>query len=315
MKKISKELELEIIKKYKNGMSMKNLALELDAKVTTVFRVLKRNNIQTRSKGGIERLNEEEIVTLYKSGISSTILAQERNVNVHTITNILEKHGVKRDNNYHNLNLIEDYWEKIDGKDKAYFLGLLITDGNVIGNAVRLSLHVRDKYILEIFSKVTQNENKIYEDTRNCATYGIKRAKWVTDLAKYGVVPNKTLTVEMPLLDDNLMPHLIRGMIDGDGWISKRGQIGFCGNQKTVTQVKDFLVSKLGVYDVKVIQCKSSTLYMVGWGSKKDFKTICEYLYQDKEEFYLQRKFEKFCSVIQGNTEVSSEITKGSETP
>ena len=55
MKKISKELELEIIKKYKNGMSMKNLALELDANVATVFRVLKRNNIQTRSKGGIER--------------------------------------------------------------------------------------------------------------------------------------------------------------------------------------------------------------------------------------------------------------------
>lgn len=315
MTKISKDLELKIIERYKDGISMKNLALEFGINTTTVFNVLKRNHIPTRSKGGIERLNEEEIITLYKSGISSTILAQERNVSVHTITNILEKHNVERNNHYHNLNLIEDYWENINSKDKAYFLGFLITDGNVIGNAVRLSLHIKDKHILETFSKVTQNNNKIYEDTRNCATYGVKRPKWVKDLAQYGVIPNKTQTVGMPLLNDDLMPHLIRGLIDGDGWITKRGQIGFCGNHKTVTQVRDFLVSKLDVYNVKVIQCKLSTLFMISWGGKKDFKTICEYLYQDKDEFYLQRKFNNFCSVIHGNTEVISEIAKGSETP
>lgn len=74
------------------------------------------------------------------------------------------------------------------------------------------------------------------------------------DLEKYGIVPQKTYSVEMPQLDEIMMPHLIRGMIDGDGWISyKSHQLGFCGNEKTVTQLKEYLVKLLKVYDVKVL--------------------------------------------------------------
>ena len=315
MRKIDKETEDLIIERYQSGIPMRFVGQDLGINGTTVFNILKRNKIKTRSKGGIEHLNEEEIISLYKSGISSSIIAEKYNVTIHTITNLLEKNGIQRNNIYHNLNLIEDYWENIDTKDKAYFLGFLITDGNVIGNAVRLSLHIRDKEILEIFSQVTRNDNKLYEDKRNCVSFGVKRKKWVDDLSKYGVIPNKTLTVTMPLLQDDLMPHLLRGLIDGDGWISNKGKIGFCGNKETVTQVRNYLVNKLNVYNVSVVQCKSSTLYMIQWANKRDYQKICEYIYQDKEKYYLQRKYKNYLLTIHGNTEVSSEITKGSETP
>lgn len=315
MKKIDKEIENLIIERYQSGIPMRFVGKDFGINGTTVFNILKRNKIKTRSKGGIEYLNEEEIVSLYKSGMSSSFIAEKYNVTTHTITNLLEKNGIQRNNIYHNLNLIEDYWENIDTKDKAYFLGFLITDGNVIGNAVRLSLHIRDKEILEIFSKVTRNENKLYEDNRDCVSFGVKRKKWVDDLSKYGVIPNKTLTVTMPLLQEDLMPHLLRGLIDGDGWITKNGKIGFCGNKETVTQVRNYLVNKLNVYNVSIIQCKSSTLYMIQWANKRDYQKICEYLYQDKEKYYLQRKYKNYLLTIHGNTEVSSEIAKGSETP
>lgn len=314
MGKIDKELEIKIIKHYADGVPMRFIAQELGLNTTSVFNVLRRNNVKTRTKGGIEQLDADEIIALYKSGIPSTKIASQKKVSVHTITNILEKHDVTRDNVYHNTSLKEDYWFDINTKDKAYFLGFLITDGNVIGNAVRLSLNIKDKHILETFADVTNNENKLYEDKRNCVVYGVKRAKWVEDLSKYGIVPNKTANVEMPILQDELMPHLIRGLIDGDGWITKRGQIGFCGNEKTVTQLRDYLVEKLGVHNVKVVQSRK-TLFMVGWASKCDFKTICEYIYHDKGDFYLHRKFDNYQSVINGNTEVSSEIAQGSETP
>ena len=67
----------------------------------------------------------------------------------------------------------------------------------------------------------------------------------------------------MPLIKNDLMSHLIRGIIDGDGWITKRGQIGLCGNYQLVSQVKDYLVDTLNVYNVKIIQCKTPTLYMI----------------------------------------------------
>jgi len=40
-----------------------------------------------------------------------------------------------------------------------------------------------------------------------------------TDLEKFGVVPRKTLLTFLPSLSPELMPHLIRGIIDGDGSI------------------------------------------------------------------------------------------------
>ncbi len=315
MKKIDKEIEKVIIERYQNGIPMRLAGADLNINATTVFNVLKRNNIKTRTKGGIDQLDAESIIMEYKKGISSTKIAKKYEVDVHTITNILEKNGIKRDNLYYNINLVENYWEIIDTNDKAYFLGFLIADGNVIGNAVRLSLHIRDKEILEKFSIVTQNENQLYEDKRNCVTFSVKRKKWVDDLSKYKVVPRKTPIVTLPPLNEKWMPHLLRGLIDGDGWITKNGRVGFCGNKETVTQVRNFLVDKLFVYNVAIIQCRESTLYMVQWSNKKDFCSICEYLYQDKEEYYLKRKYNNYITAIHGNTEVSSEITQGSETP
>mgnify|MGYP003292048852 CR=1 FL=1 len=140
MGKIDKELEIKIIKRYADGVPMRFIAQELGLNTTSVFNVLRRNNVKTRTKGGIEQLDADEIIALYKSGIPSTKIASQKKVTVHTITNILEKHDVTRDNVYHNTSLKEDYWFDINTKDKAYFLGFLITDGNVIGiNTLKLS--------------------------------------------------------------------------------------------------------------------------------------------------------------------------------
>lgn len=315
MKKINEEIEKNIIEMYQNGISMMRIGKCLNLSSSNVYYVLKKNKIKTRTKGGIEPLDDEKVISQYKSGMPSTKIAELNKVSVHTITNILEKHNISRSNIYHNLNLIEDYWENIDTKDKAYFLGFLISDGNVIGNTVRLSLNEKDIDILKIFKSVTKNENKLYEDKRGCVSFGVKRKKWVDDLSKYGVVPNKTLIVKIPYIKEELMHHLLRGLIDGDGWVTKRGKIGFCGNKETVTQVHDFFVTKLQVYDVAVIRYKNSDLYAIQWSSKKDFKKICDYLYFDKEDFYLKRKYENFLMATHGNTEVISEIAKGSETP
>lgn len=315
MKRTDRETENKVISEYNSGKSLAKIGRLLGLSPVTVMNILNRNNIQLRTKGGIYRLDEDSVINSYRSGQTCKQIAENFNVCLKTICNILEKNGIDRDNIYHNISLINNYWENIDTYDKAYFLGFLITDGNVFGNEVRLQLSSKDEYILKIFSDKTNNSNQIYKDKRGFSAFSIKRKSWVNDLSKYGVIPNKTSTVFLPGVNENLMPHLLRGIFDGDGWITFKGHtIGLCGNETLTTQVRDYLVNKLGVFNVKVIK-NNDNLWSVSWSSKRDIKLIGEFLYKDKKDCYLTRKFDNYTKIIQVDTEVSSEISKGSETP
>lgn len=101
-KKLSLETEQEIINQYKNGLSMAKVGALFNISGTTVMRVLERNNIPKRTKGGIYQLPEEQIVERYTSGESCQIIANDYKVSFHTISSILDKFNVPRTNKYHN---------------------------------------------------------------------------------------------------------------------------------------------------------------------------------------------------------------------
>lgn len=128
----------KIIALYQEGKSMKAAGESYNVTSATVKAILERNNIPKRTKGGIYALPEKDIINQYKSGDSCQIIANKYKVSFHTISNILEKYKIPRNNLYHNKALIEDYWETINSNDKAYFLGFMITDGNISGNMIRL---------------------------------------------------------------------------------------------------------------------------------------------------------------------------------
>lgn len=265
----------------------------------TAFNIIKRNNIPTKTKGGIYELPIDEIVVLYKSGMKVTDIAEKYNVCYKTIYNYLKSNNIKPDYIYTNQSLDRNYFKFIDRYDKAYFLGFLITDGSVVGNNITLQIKAEDSRILNTLSKKICNENPIYYDNRGLASLHFKSKELVNDLAQYGVVERKTFSTYLPIFYDiNLMSHLIRGMIDGDGWISYKGHnIGFCAaHESIVTAVRDFLVYTLGVYNVKVI--KSNTVYSIQWCSKKDIYLIGDFIYHDRRDCYLDRKFYEFVQIV-----------------
>lgn len=294
MKKVDNVIERQVIVEYNSGKSLSSVGKIFNLSQVTVYNILKRNNITLRTKGGIYKLDEDNIVSEYKIGKTCKEIADKNNVSLNTVCNILKKNKIPRDNIYHNNDLVNNYWENIDTYDKAYFLGFLIADGNVSGNNIRLQLSSKDEYILKIFSNKTNNSNKIHSDKRGLSSFNVKRKSWVSDLSKYGVVPNKTKTVYLPILDNEVMPHLLRGIFDGDGWVTYKGHaIGLCGNETLITQVRDFLITKLDIYKVKVIK-NNDNLWSISWSSKKDIKLIGDYLYKDKNDCYLHRKYNNF---------------------
>ena len=155
---------------------------------------------------------------------------------------------------------------------------------------VKNTTYIKDDYILEKFSFYTKNTNKLIKVNRQnkgkFTAFSVKREKWVNDLSKFGVIPNKTFNVELPILSEDVMPHLIRGLIDGDGWISEKGkQIGFCGNEKCVTQLRDYLCSKLNISIPKIIH-PDTNLWQITWHKKNDIRTICEFMYKDGQAIW-----------------------------
>lgn len=306
MKRFSQEVEQKIVSLYSQGLSMKECAKQCGMNTTSVFNILKRNNVASRTKGGIDPISDSEIADLYNQGQSCQEIADKFHVTFHTISDRLEKLKIPRNNIYYNKGLVENYWQIIDSPDKAYFLGLLLTDGNISGNLVRLELHIHDIEILQTFLKYTNNQNQIYcNKNRPHCSFQVKRKQWVTDLAQYGMIANKTYTVTYPNgISDALTSHFIRGLIDGDGWISyKAHSIGFCGNEPLVKAVRDILVEKLGVYCVKILHT-SEHLWQISWAGKSDVRKIGHFIYKDKSDLYLKRKYEHFTLI--DNTELTS---------
>ena len=313
MRKTDKAIENQVIDLYLSGESFKSIENILHINSVTAYNIIKRNNIETRTRGGINLLPSEDIIRDYQSGIKIADIAQKYNVCEKTIYNYLSSNNIDRNYIYINRSLNRQYFKCIDSYDKAYFWGLLVTDGCICGNNVSITLKIEDSNILNTLSQKIGNENQLYFDKRGCATLHFKSKEIVNDLALCGVFPRKTFFPHMPILFYRyLMAHVIRGLIDGDGWISyKSHSIGFCSANFNMAQdVKNYLVWALGVYDVAVVA--THTCYTIQWSSKKDIKLIGDFIYQDKKDCFIERKYNNFIQIItHDNTEITNQITQG----
>ena len=201
-----------------------------------------------------------------------------------------------------------NYFENIDSPDKAYYLGLIFADGNIridnrinkgISKIFQISLTEEDKYILETFNKYANFNTSLIQHHINDKKprYGlcINSSKIYDDLIKLGVTPRKSKEgIDfIPKISEDLISHFIRGYFDGDGIAKKEGYIGFCGDLKIIQYIKSQLVAKCNVKTNTITYNKANHIYYIQWSSKKDIQSIFNYLYKDKSDLYLKRKYKK----------------------
>ena len=167
-------------------------------------------------------------------------------------------------------------------------------------------------------------------------------------LVSYGCVPNKSLILKFPdkniFKSEDLIKHFIRGYFDGDGCISynkyftKSGikispMCSVISTKNFIEITKKYLASK----GIKSVICKDKRHHentRILRFYQKDSRKLLNYLYTDCC-IYLDRKYNRalffkgFCRSLKefnellsseigegcdANPEISSEITKGSET-
>ena len=204
-------------------------------------------------------------------------------------------------------NSFNNYFETIDTADKAYFLGLIVADGSIIDygknkgyekKVLALELTESDEYIIKRFMQYSNIDTKIYcnDSTRSIK---VNSSKLYDDLVNLKVYPNKSrIGTSFPDIPEELYSHFIRGYFDGDGIANKHGYIGFCGSLDLLTSIKDYLINELHINDVKITYNKSNGIYYVQWSAKENCKTLFDYLYKDKDDLYLVRKYEKLYNVL-----------------
>ena len=89
MKRLEFQVQNKIIAKYQQGVSMRTIGQLFGVNATTVFNVLKRYDIQTRTRGGIYKLDDTQVCQKYKKGMSCQQIADQCKVTFHTISNIV----------------------------------------------------------------------------------------------------------------------------------------------------------------------------------------------------------------------------------
>lgn len=164
--------------------------------------------------------------------------------------------------------------------------------------AIRLRLKSEDREILELFNKALNSNVEIkteHSATTEVSALVLCSKKMYTDLAKYGIVPNKTESIKfIEFQDIELTKAYIRGLFDGDGWCyfsNNSREIGFCGNESTCNGIAKFFVEVLHIPNIKVIPYKS--IYRIRICNKIGIKTFYNEVMKGHRELSLKRKFDK----------------------
>lgn len=252
---------------------------------------------------------KEEIIKYYLSQPMTMKQVEDKYELSHpTIIKILKDVPKYPKAKLNNPNANERFFEKIDSEEKAYFLGLLISDGNVFKDktgrqaSISITLDLNDEYILQKFKEVLNVNTSISKDGRGCGQIAIRSNLMADDLKQYGVVPRKSYITYLPKINDIYMSHLIRGILDGDGSILAKlspkqdghnrylHSISFCGSHQLMEDIANYLYNHLNLKQyIQVYDYQDKNLSDIHIQNYEDMEKVGDWLYKNAT-IYLIRK-------------------------
>ena len=204
-------------------------------------------------------------------------------------------------------NYNENYFEKIDTKDKAYFLGFIFADGCVIFDPIKyrykltIKIHSKDKHILDSLISSINGEMMVWENKTEFSQVSLSGKKIVSDLIKLGAKPNKTFDLQYPDIDEKLEKHFLRGYFDGDGCVrvrtdkrdnTKLGDLRIVSGSIDMLNMINLRMNFLfGTKINKIYGPQNQKFKYIGWASMTDIEKIYRGFYGNNEtDLFLLRK-------------------------
>lgn len=196
----------------------------------------------------------------------------------------------------------------------AYMLGWLAADGNVSDrNEIKILLKATDIVMLRNLASMINLTNKIsessYFDQRtqkvyHKASFCFTSEVVVTELAKYGIVPRKSLILSYPqcLESDDIRRHFIRGYLDGDGCIQRMGNrdssVSFVGSPVFVEELQRD-INRMLQWQVKGTVQHRHNCSTLKYGGNRSALHLLSWLYADTTpQTRLERKYIMYLDLL-----------------
>lgn len=259
---------------------------------------------------------ENQIIDMYLNQNMSTVKIGKMFGCTHKpILKVLERHNIPRTGvGQRKYKLDEHYFDVIDTPNKAYILGFLYADGNnsMEKQTIKMALEESDINILEtIRNELNSEKPLVYVDNSKYKRNGYtSKNQWYLEfhskhmcevLNDIGMIPNKSLKLEFPNIQENLYSHFIRGYFDGDGSIYKHCKLNSATLTITSTEsfckkLKEICEKELGIYcGIYDASNHNGITKVFSIGCKNSCKILLDWLYTDAE-MYLQRKYDRYIS-------------------
>lgn len=244
----------DIIAYRKQGAKNCDIAKIYDVSPSSITRALENNGYYSRNLLPKIDENKQMLVNEYLGGRTMGDIAKEYGVSRNTISKILTENNVTIRGAYKTTyTLNENYFDVIDEPEKAYIFGLLAADGCVHGNNISIRMQESDKHILDdVNSRLGSNRPLKYLQTdigKNQWLLAITNKHMAKQLKLHGVIERKSLKLEVPeCISDDLLPHFLRGLWDGDGSISSvRYCVSCVGTKMLLIAISDKIFKVLGI--------------------------------------------------------------------
>ncbi len=243
---------------------------------------------------------KSELMDQIRKNMTITSIADKYHVSRATIHNKLKEFDI----NHQGIKFNHNFFENIDDEYKAYWLGFIMADGCVSltqSSKVCIKLSQKDEKHLSKWHEALNSINKLYNYIANNTTASTHYSKKMCqDLIKLGCVPNKSLILQYPQIDQTLDRHFIRGYFDGDGCIyfhknqyhDDNLRLIFLGTLQFLNTIREKICTT-----AQVKQKPNTRIYCLEISGYKQARRIAAWLYEDSRMF-LDRKKGKYLASL-----------------
>lgn len=287
---------------YINNKYNMNLTVSIIRKFASKMgkqKILRERAI-TQSK--LSYIEEKQLINDYISGMTMIEVANKYGYKTHnSVANKLLKYNIpirSKDKTLLNKKSYKDFsFEKIDSDWKAYYLGLLLTDGCIQGTTINLGLIDKDaiKYLCDNINVKYTTRNYKLTNRKTMYQFTIRSRKLIEDIKRLGLVERKTKTLQPPKLYEDEIQYLsfiFKGIIDGDGWIEKNGNGFFISTASGdfAYWCKDILENYFNMANINIRQ-KYDGFYIIGSSKKNNIEILKNTIY--KSSIGMLRKYNR----------------------